>query len=95
MVRGLRLPWKMAIFYDFDVDATKEFIDEIICHIEEVGGRVMAATCDMGNQSFLGPKGINLYATGNHCFPNPARPTEMVWVIPDSVHMIKVRIKNF
>ena len=95
MVRGLRLPWKMAIFYDFDVDATKEFIDEIICHIEEVGGRVMAATCDMGNQSFLGPNGINLYATGNHCFPNPARPTEMVWVIPVSVHMIKVRIKNF
>ena len=90
MVRGLRQPWKMSIFYDFDIDATMDFVKEIITHVEEAGGRVMAATCDMGNQSFLGSKGISLYTTGNHFFPNPSRPTEMVWVFPDAVHMIKV-----
>ncbi len=91
MVRGLRRPWKMAVYYDFDVEATFEFVKKIIVHIEEAGGRVMAATCDMGNQSFLGPKGVNLLSKGNHSFPNPARPNAMVWVIPDQVHMIKVR----
>ena len=90
MVRGLRQPWKMAVFYDFDVDATMEFVQDIIIKIEEAGGRVLAATCDMGNVSFLGKNGVNLLAGGNHSFPNPSRPTEMVWVIPDAVHMIKV-----
>ena len=90
MVRGLRRPWKMAVHYDFDVDATFEFVKEIIIHIEKAGGRVMATTCDMGNQSFLGPKGVDLLSKGKHSFPNPARPNSMVWVIPDAVHMIKV-----
>ena len=90
MARGIRRPWKMAIYYNFDVDATMEFVKEIIIHIEEVGGRVMVATCDMGNHSFLGKDGVNLLSSGNHSFPNPARPNDPVWVIPDTVHMIKV-----
>ena len=90
LARGIRRPWKMAVYYDFDVEATFEFVKRIIVHIEEAGGRVMAATCDMGNQSFLGPKGVNLLSKGNHSFPNPARPNAMVWVIPDPVHMIKL-----
>ena len=90
MVRGMVTPFKMPIFYDFDVEADKTLVEEIITEIEARGGRVRAVVCDMGNAKFLGKDGVKLYQTGNHSFQNPARPDHKVWVIPDIVHLIKV-----
>ena len=90
MVRGMVTPFKMPIFYDFDVEADKTLVEEIIMEIEARGGRVRAVVCDMGNAKFLGKDGMKLYQTGNHSFQNPARPDHKVWVIPDIVHLIKV-----
>ena len=90
MVRGMVTPFKMPIFYDFDVEADKTLVNEIITEVVAVGGRVRAVVCDMGNAKFLGKDGMKLYQTGNHSFQNPARPDHKVWVIPDIVHLIKV-----
>ena len=90
MVRGMVTPFKMPIFYDFDVEADMTLVREMIEEVEAVGGRVRAVVCDMGNAKFLGKEGVKLYQTGNHSFQNPARPDNKVWVIPDIVHMIKV-----
>ena len=90
MVRGMVTPFKMPIFYDFDVEADMTLVREMIEEVEAVGGRVRAVVCDMGNAKFLGKEGVQLYQKGNHSFPNPARPDNKVWVIPDIVHMIKV-----
>ena len=90
MVRGLVAPFKMPIFYDFDVEADLTLVKEMITAVEAVGGRVRAVVCDMGNAKFLGKDGVKLYQTGTHSFKNPARPDHKVWVIPDIVHLIKV-----
>ena len=90
MVRGIVTPFKMPIFYDFDVEADLALVRDMVTAVEAAGGRVRAVVCDMGNSKFLGKEGIQLYQKGNHSFPNPARPDEKVWVIPDPVHMIKV-----
>ena len=90
MVRGMVAPFKMPIFYDFDVEADLTLVMEMITAVEAVGGRVRAVVCDMGNAKFLGKEGVSLYQTGNHSFQNPARPDHKVWVIPDIVHLIKV-----
>ena len=94
MVRGLVAPFKMPIFYDFDVEADLTLVKEMITAVEAVGGRVRAVVCDMGNAKFLGKEGVNLYQIGNHSFQNPARPDHKVWVIPDIVHLIKVNWLN-
>ena len=90
MVRGMVTPFKMPIFYDFDVDADLALVEDMIAEVEAVGGRVRAVVCDMGNGKFLGKDGVKLYQKGYHSLPNPARPDDKVWVIPDPVHMIKV-----
>ena len=90
MVRGMVTPFKMPIFYDFDVVADLSLVNDMITEVEAVGGRVRAVVCDMGNSKFLGKDGVKLYQTGKHSLPNPARPDDTVWVIPDAVHMIKV-----
>ena len=92
MVRGMVAPFKMPIFYDFDVDADLALVEDMIAEVEAVGGRVRAVVCDMGNGKFLGKDGVKLYQKGYHSLPNPARPDDKVWVIPDAVHMIKVTL---
>ena len=42
-------PFKMPIFYDFDVEADMTLVREMIEEVEAVGGRVRAVVCDMGN----------------------------------------------
>ena len=76
MVRGMVTPFKMPIFYDFDVDADLNLVTDMITEVEAVGGRVRAVVCDMGNSKFLGKDGVKLYQKGNHSFPNPARPDD-------------------
>ena len=92
MVRGMTKPFKMPIFYDFDVEADMELVKEMVMEVEAAGGRVRGVVCDMGNAKFLGKEGVQLYQKGRHSFPNPARPDDKVWVIPDPVHMIKVTL---
>ena len=75
MVRGLRRPWKMSVYYDFDVDATFEFVKKIIDHIAKAGGRVMAETCDMGNTSFLALKESTSFLKENTAFLTLLDPT--------------------
>ena len=50
MVRGMVTPFKMPIFYDFDVDADLSLVNDMITEVEAVGGR--AVVCDMGNSKF-------------------------------------------
>ena len=88
-------PFKMPIFYDFDVDADLSLVNDMITEVEAVGGRVRAVVCDMGNSKFLEKDGVKLYQTGKHSLQNPARPDDTVWVIPDAVHMIKVFLGMF
>ena len=48
---GMETPFKMPIFYDFDVEADLALVRQMVTEVEALGGRVRAVVCDMGNAS--------------------------------------------
>ena len=48
---SMETPFKIPIFYDFDVEADLALVRQMVREVEAVGGRVRAVVCDMDNAS--------------------------------------------
>ena len=58
--QGIIAGWKLPIYVEFGVKATKELLDKIIISLENSRFRVRACAFGMGNKDFLGDTGTGL-----------------------------------
>ena len=92
IMRGLFKSFKMPVWYMFDTQLTPDELRKIIQCVEDAGFHVVSVTSDMGssNQGLARDLGITV---NNTCFPNPARPDNVIYWFFDIVHLVKL-IRN-
>ena len=96
MIRGLVEDWQYPYFVDFDRNVDKNLYDQVIVSLEDLGGSVLASTCDQGgsNDGLIGKLGIS---EDNPCYQNPAYPNDpekVVYFLHDYVHVEKLWRNN-
>ena len=83
VVKGLgNTTFREIVYYSPD-NVDKATLHSIIVKVENCGARVEAVVFDMGNSRLQ--RELNMY-DGQFYFPNPARPNEPVFLIPDACH---------
>ena len=86
IVRGLgKTSWREIIYYDAK-NVDRATLEELILKVEECGAHVQNLVFDMGNTHLQ--KELGMYE-GAISFPNPARESAVVYLVPDACHSLK------
>lgn len=93
MIRGVVSKWKQLIFYDFDVDMSKDTLFQIIHKVESAGFIVVSLVNDLCPTNVRLWKSLGISTTSTS-FPNPAAPDRPVFVLADPPHLIKLVRNN-
>ena len=85
--RGLVVPWKQIIYFQFSKSADRALIDNLIMVCEAADANVRAIVFDMGNHTIM--KELKIFKDHNNSFPNPSDISRKVYVFCDVPHCMK------
>lgn len=90
MARGLFAQWKQPIFVGFDVQVTKDLLDDLITRLYNIGFIVIANVhdCGAGNRGVWRDCGVN-HETKQTTMKHPCTGND-VFFFPDAPHLYKL-----